>query len=83
MEARSGVYARLWENVLRTSTQATHGSPYLYDRHVPLIFLGGQVSSGTSTASVATVDVAPTLARLAGVPTPDDLDGRVLDAVLR
>jgi predicted AlkP superfamily pyrophosphatase or phosphodiesterase len=83
VEARSGVYARLRENVLRTSTQATHGSPYLYDRHVPLIFLGGQVPSGVSTEPVATVDVAPTLARLVGVDAPNDLDGRVLDAVLR
>jgi predicted AlkP superfamily pyrophosphatase or phosphodiesterase len=83
VESRSGVYARLRENVLRTSTQATHGSPYLYDRHVPLVFLGGRVPAGTSTGRAATVDAAPTLARLTGVPTPDDLDGRVLDAVVR
>ena len=83
-ESRSGVYARLRENVLPAgSAPATHGSPYMYDRHVPLIFLGGRIPSGNSTEPVATVDVAPTLARLAGIPVPNDLDGRVLDAVLR
>jgi hypothetical protein len=52
-----------------------HGSPYYYDRHVPLIFLGPGVSSGVSERPVKTVDVAPTLAELAGIPAPSDLDG--------
>lgn len=82
-ESRSGVYARLRPNTLPWgSAPATHGSPYLYDRHVPLIFLGGRVPAGRSTERVATVDVAPTLARLLGIEAPSDLDGRVLDAVL-
>lgn len=53
----------------------THGSPHLYDRWVPLVFLGAGVRSGISWQPVRTVDVAPTLAALARVPTPTDLDG--------
>lgn len=56
----------------------THGSPWLYDRAVPLIFLGGGVPAGRSDERVATVDFAPTLAALAGVAVPDDLDGRAI-----
>jgi len=52
-----------------------HGSPYYYDRHVPLIFFGTGVGKGVSDDPVHTVDVAPTLARLAGIPVPEDLDG--------
>lgn len=83
VESRSGVYARLLpDRLLWGSPPATHGSPYYYDRHVPLIFFGEGVRPGSSSESVATVDVAPTLARLAGVPTPNDLDGHVLSSAL-
>lgn len=56
----------------------THGSPYWYDRHVPMFFLGRGVSPGRSDEPAQTVDVAPTLARLADVRAPGDLDGRPL-----
>lgn len=82
-EERSGVYVRLRPNYLRWGANATtHGSPYYYDRNVPLIFLGAGVRPGRSSEPVSIVDAAPTLARLAGVSAPDDLDGRVLDVAL-
>ena len=56
----------------------THGSPYAYDRRVPIVFMGAGVTAGRSDERVATVDIAPTIARLAGVPFLDNLDGRVL-----
>lgn len=59
-------------------TGTTHGSPYWYDRQVPFMLLGAGVESGTSDRAVYTVDMAPTLSALAGVPAPDDLDGRVV-----
>jgi arylsulfatase A-like enzyme len=40
--------------------------------------MGTGVRAGTSEAPANTVDMAPTLARLAGIPTPDDLDGTVV-----
>ena len=48
----------------------THGSPYEYDTHVPLILLGGSIKAGRSKASVTPADIAPTLAFLAGVRLP-------------
>jgi len=80
---RWGVYTLFPENVLEwSSAPATHGTPYYYDRHVPMIFLGDGIHAGSSQERVATVDVAPTLAALAGVPVPGDLDGRSLEPIL-
>jgi hypothetical protein len=80
--SRAGVYVRYPFNYLARPSNTTHGSPYYYDRHVPLIFLGAGIGAGRSATRVATVDVAPTLARLAGVAAPDDLDGRVIPEVV-
>jgi arylsulfatase A-like enzyme len=81
--AGTGVYVRYGRNVHNSSTSpAGHSTPYYYDRHVPMIFLGGTIQPGVSDDRVATVDVAPTLAWLVGTSTPDDLDGRVLESVL-
>jgi hypothetical protein len=65
----------------RTGRGSDHGTAYHYDRHVPLIFLGRGVEPGSRDAPAASVDFAPTLAGLAGVPVPVDLDGRPLLAV--
>jgi len=73
-----GVNVRLREGYMTGGETATHGSPYAYDRRVPIVFMGAGVKAGRSDERVATVDIAPTLARLAGVPFPDNLDGRVL-----
>ena len=62
---------------------ASHGSPYDYDSHVPLIFYGAGVRPGRYPAFVRTVDLAPTLARLAGVRPTERLDGVALTAAIR
>ncbi len=60
-----------------------HRSAYYFDRWVPLIFYGAGINTGSSDGPAATVDIAPTLAALAGIPTPDDLDGKVLIGSVR
>lgn len=80
--ARYGVHLQLQPGVLlRTERQGTtHGSPYWHDRHVPLILLGAGVEPGAVSGAAYTYQVAPTLAALAGVPTPMGLDGDPLPA---
>jgi hypothetical protein len=56
----------------------SHGSPYLYDRAVPLIFFGAGVSAGVVRGPAATIDIAPTLARAIGLDLPTSLDGHAL-----
>ncbi|MCJ7629660.1 MAG: alkaline phosphatase family protein, partial [Longimicrobiales bacterium] len=68
------------ENVLSWGMPVgtTHGSPHRYDRWVPLIVMGPGIEAGKVDALVRPMDLAPTLAGLAGIPYPNDLDGRPL-----
>jgi len=57
---------------------ADHGSPSEEDARVPLMLWGSGVRPGRIAGRVSVVDLAPTLARLAGVRPLEPLDGRVL-----
>lgn len=56
----------------------SHGSPYPYDRSVPLAFLGGKVKPQQRFDRASPTDAVPTLLALLGLATPADLDGRAL-----
>ncbi|HVR91425.1 MAG TPA: alkaline phosphatase family protein [Novosphingobium sp.] len=59
---------------------ATHGSPWDYDRRVPMLFWRRGVAGLEQPAPVETVDIAPTLAALIGLKVADGaFDGRCLD----
>jgi predicted AlkP superfamily pyrophosphatase or phosphodiesterase len=73
-----GVLVRISEGHMVDEAIAAHGSPYTYDRHVPLLLMGPGIDPGRLDEVAETVDLAPTLARLAGIPHPLDLDGRAL-----
>lgn len=60
----------------------THESPYYYDAHVPIVFLESDLGPGRIERRVRTVDIAPTLARILGIPAPDDVDGSLLPEAL-
>ena len=55
----------------------THGTPYEYDSHVPMVVMFPGISPKVVSERVNTVDFAPTLASLLGIPTPENLDGVV------
>ena len=67
-----------WHLVDADPQGTSHGSPYRYDTHVPVLFYGAGVRPGVHAQPVGTVDVAPTLADLLGVAKPVELDGRSL-----
>jgi len=60
------------------ATGTTHGLPFGYDTHVPVIFLGPGIRSGEYDANIAPNDIAPTLATILRVETPSGSTGRVL-----
>lgn len=57
---------------------ANHGSPNDYDAKVPVAFLGPWVRAGRHVEPVRVVDIAPTLAAIAGVTPLERVDGHVL-----
>jgi predicted AlkP superfamily pyrophosphatase or phosphodiesterase len=61
----------------------THGSPWPYDTHVPILWFGAGIKPGVYAASVSVADIAPTLSALLGVTPPSGTQGRVLREMLR
>jgi hypothetical protein len=67
---------------MSSDTGTTHGTPYSYDTHVPLVFLGPGLRAGRYDEAAVLNDVAPTLATLLEVETPSGSTGRVLVEML-
>lgn len=62
------------------SYTATHGSPWDYDRRVPMLFWRKGMAGFEQPNPVETVDIAPTFASLIGLAEPlGTWDGRCLD----
>jgi hypothetical protein len=62
-----------------STSVTTHGSPHPYDTHVPLLLWGPRwVRAQTVDSRVEVADIAPTLARVLGVPVPAASEGRPL-----
>jgi predicted AlkP superfamily pyrophosphatase or phosphodiesterase len=75
----------LMDSSAESSKRATgtgHGTPYNYDQHVPVFFMGFGIQPGEYFESATPADIAPTLAALTGV-TLSTRDGRVLAEALR
>ncbi|NMN07288.1 MULTISPECIES: alkaline phosphatase family protein [unclassified Novosphingobium] len=59
---------------------ATHGSPWDYDRRVPILFWRKGMTGFEQPSPVETVDIAPTLSAWINLPAPPGAyDGRCLD----
>ena len=72
---------------IQTKAAATHGSPWPYDTHVPLLLLGAGVKPGVYTQQCSPAHLGPTLARLLDVESPmhavEPAIAEVLDSRLR
>jgi hypothetical protein len=62
---------------------AMHGSPWRYDTHVPIIFMGPSLKAQAIHRLVHPVDVAPTLAAFLGMTPPGSALGIPLIEVLK
>jgi len=59
---------------------STHGSPWDYDRKVPLLFWRKGMKGFEQPLAVETADILPTLGALIGLTIPTgSIDGRCLD----
>ncbi len=61
----------------------THGTPYEYDTHVPLILFGASIKAGKYEAKTRLNDLAPTIGRLLGLTYKGDPQGKVLTEALQ
>lgn len=61
----------------------THGSPYKYDTHVPVIFYGAGIAAGKYPGVSSPADIAPTLASLLNLETPSNSIGRILTEAIK
>ncbi len=68
--------------MVKTGLGTSHASPYGYDTHVPVIFLGTGIRAGQYRGSIAVNDIAPTLAAILEIETPSGSIGRVLTEIL-
>ena len=60
-----------------------HGSPWVYDTYVPIIFSGWNISAKKVRRQVETVDIAPTLALLLETKLPSGSVGKPLIEVFK
>jgi predicted AlkP superfamily pyrophosphatase or phosphodiesterase len=64
--------------VITRESGTTHGSPYDYDRNIPLIFMGRGIIAGADESEAHSVDIATTLADWLDLDRPANLQGQVL-----
>jgi predicted AlkP superfamily pyrophosphatase or phosphodiesterase len=83
--SRSGdVILNLLPNYLDyDTTGTTHGAPYIYDAHVPLIFYGGLIHHGTSDKEENITNIAPTISTLLYIPFPDGCTGSPMQEAMK
>jgi predicted AlkP superfamily pyrophosphatase or phosphodiesterase len=81
---RSGDVILLYDSFkyLDIPIPVTHGSPYSYDTHVPMIFMGSSFRAGRYLEPAIPNDIAPTLAAVLRIQAPSNSMGRVLTECL-
>lgn len=71
-----------WLDSYNVRGGTTHGSPFPYDTHVPLIWYGAGIQEGISHKLVHVKDIAPTLSSLMGISYPNGATGQPIEQVL-
>lgn len=78
---RSGdVYIQLKSGWLDSNsrTGTSHGSPYNYDTHIPLLFYGWNIPQGSSSKKTAIPQIAPTISDMLGIGLPSGSPADIL-----
>ncbi len=64
------------------SVGTTHGSPWRYDTHIPLIFFGKGVLPGITYGETNIRDIAPTISMMLNLPLPSGSTGNPIESLL-
>tara|TARA_R110001592_G_scaffold246255_1_gene507943 strand:- start:2758 stop:4383 length:1626 start_codon:yes stop_codon:yes gene_type:complete len=65
------------------STGTTHGSPYQYDTHVPLLWYGAGILKGETKSKVVIPDIAATLAVILNIQAPSACTGEPIKEIVK
>ena len=65
--------------IYRTPYGTSHGTPYDYDTHVPLLFSRKGRAARQVSEHVETADIAPTLGHILSIPYPESVNGKLLE----
>lgn len=68
---------------MSSTIAATHGAPYNYDTHIPLLFFGWGIKSGETFSRTAVADTAPTVAALLKLLEPSGNIGHIIEDVMK
>ncbi|MBA3901156.1 MAG: alkaline phosphatase family protein, partial [Bacteroidetes bacterium] len=60
----------------------THGTVYTYDTHIPLIWYGWRIKSGSTAERVNISDIAPTLSMMLNISLPNGATGEPIKVLL-
>lgn len=76
------VYQPGWfEDGFRTGT--THGAPWSYDTHVPLLWYGWKIKNGSSDEAQNITDIAPTVCQLLNIQFPNGCTGKPITGMTK
>ena len=64
-------------------TGSSHGTAYMYDTNVPLLFYGWKIKHGESHKKKLITQIAPTLAQKLSLTMPNGTQGEVLQEILK
>ena len=56
----------------------THGSTFIYDTHIPILFYGAGIPAGESVRPVSVTDIAPSISMLLNISLPSGCTGQPL-----
>jgi predicted AlkP superfamily pyrophosphatase or phosphodiesterase len=71
-----------WLDDWSVTRGSSHGSPYSYDTHVPILFYGKGISKGTSAVRHSITDLAPTLSVLLKIKFPSGCTGNPIAEIV-
>lgn len=67
----------------KPGTGTTHGSPFSYDTHIPVLFYGSAFKTGRYADEFHITDIAPTLSAALGIQEPPSCTGKPMVKILK
>ena len=65
------------------ATGTSHGAPFAYDTHVPLLFCGWSIPQGSTVSPVIIPDISATLAMLLNIQFPSGCTGKPIEEIFK